>query len=341
LQVADSRAVAWNLKKDLIVRTWKGSKKGGGADRISFGNTSESLTLQQLARVGFRNPAGYAEGLYTAQILKTGELVPNGPVQPVNPPYDVSDAARAERQKAYAATGRASLSGKGSPLKNGMKIAFFGDSITWGGGYISVINQALKSGEGTKELGVKLINHGVNGGGVLTLRDGDIGTAHVGNTKPRPFAENLADDKPDAVVIYIGVNDVWWRKTSPADFEKALTDLVTSAKTAKAVPVLATLSVWGDDPTQGNANNPKCDEYAAITRKVATATGATLVDLRKAFISYLMNHNPEMRLDGSLRFFNQGILTGDGVHATAKGNELLADQLCQGLYEALKKKETP
>jgi len=341
LHAADSHAIAWNGAKELIVTNWKGDKNGGGVDQIAFGNGPDALTTVQLGRIGFRNPAGLPAGLYTAAILKTGELIPAAAVVAVNPPYDLSAKAKAERQKVYEVAGRANLVGKATPLKKDMKIAFFGDSITWGGGYIATIDQAIKSGEGTRDLGVKLINHGVNGGGALTLRDGDDtpagSTSHAGGTKPRPFAEYLAEDKPDVAVIYIGVNDIWWRKTTPEAFEKAMSDLVTTAKANKTVPVLATLSVLGDSPSTDNANGPKCDEYAQITRKVAAETGTTLVDLRKAFIAYLQNNNPELRLDGSLRFSPTGILTADGVHPNEKGNDLTADEISQGIFEALRK----
>jgi len=337
LHAADSHGVEWNSSKELIINGWKGSKKGKGADQIVFGSSSDSLTPQQLAHIGFRNPAEKTAGLYASAILKTGEIVPAAPVQPVNPPYDVSEKARSERQKVYEVAGRSNLTGKDTPLNKDMKIAFYGDSITWGGGYIGVIGKALNTGEGTKDLGIKLINHGVNGGGALTLRDGEDSKSHAGGTKPRPLAETVAEDKPDVVVIYIGVNDIWWRKTTPADFEKALIDLVASIKANKAIPVLATISVWGDSPIKDNPNNTKCDEYSEITRKVAAATGSTLVDLRKAFIAYLQNNNPELRLDGSLRFSSSGILTGDGVHANGRGNELIADKISQGILEALKK----
>ena len=337
LTAADSHAIPWDTTKELIINGWKGSAKGGGTDRIVVGNNSQSLTPQQLACIGFRNPAGQPAGLYTSAIVNTGELVPAAAMKPVNPPYDLSAKAMAGRQKLYDVPGRANLGGKNTPLKKDMKIAFFGDSITWGGGYVGVIDQALKSGEGTKDLAVKIINHGVNGGGALTLRDGEDSKSHVGGTKPVPFAENLAADKPNVAVIFIGINDIWWRKTSPADFEKALGDMVATAKANHTIPVLATLSVWGDDPSQANPNNPKCDENAAITRKVAAATGATLVDLRKACFAYLQNHNVELRLDGSLRFYPTGIMTGDGVHANAQGADLLADMISQGIFDALKK----
>ena len=337
LIAADTHAIPWNTDKELIVSAWKGSTQGGGTDRIVVGNNAQSLTPKQLACIGFRNPAGKPAGLYTSAILNTGELVPAAAVKPVNPPYDLSENAVAERRKLYDVPGRANLSGKQTPLKMDMKIAFFGDSITWGGGYVGVIDHALKAGAGTKELSVQLINHGVHGGGALTLRDGEDSKSHVGGTKPVPFAENLAADKPDVAVIFIGINDIWWRKTSPADFEKALGDMVATAKANHTAPVLATLSVWGDDPTAANPNNAKCDENAAITRKVAAATGTTLVDLRQACFAYLQNHNVELRINGSIRFYPTGIMTGDGVHANSQGGDLLADLICQGIFQALKK----
>lgn len=253
------------------------------------------------------------------------------------PPFDISPSAQAARAPLYDSHGRANLCGKNTPLKKDMKIAFYGDSITWLGGYTGVIEKALKTGEGSKDLAVKIINHGVNGGGVLTLRDGEDSKSHFGNTKPRPFAETIAEDKPDVVVVFIGVNDIWWRKTSPTDFEKALTNLVATTKANHARMVLATLSVWGDSPVQDQPNNVKCDQYSEIVRKVAAANGVALADLRKACTAYLMNHNIGFQRDGSLKLLDNSILTGDGVHPISRGNELLADVLSQGIFDALTK----
>jgi lysophospholipase L1-like esterase len=188
-------------------------------------------------------------------------------------------------------------------LKDGTAISFFGDSITWQNVYISKIGTALKKGEGTQGMEIKLVNRGINGGGVLSIRDGSKKAAFV-STKQRngpqaPFAEIIKADQSSVAVVYIGINDVWWRKTSPEDFEKALRDLVDTARVNKTVPVLATLSVWRELPDGKNPGDPKCDQYAEITRKVAKSTNTTLVDLRAAFIAYLRNHNVELRVDGT------------------------------------------
>lgn len=214
-------------------------------------------------------------------------------------------------------------------MTGGMRISFFGDSITWQNAFIREIDKALKAGAGTKGMAVKLVNRGINGGGVLSVRDGTKKSAYVSasnrNGPQAPFAEVIAADKADVAVVYIGVNDVWWRKTSEADFEKALRDLVASAKARKTACVLATLSVYREMPDGTNPKDAACDRFAAITRKVAAATGATLVDLRRAFLAYLRNHNAELRVDGTLKFLKTGVLTYDGVHPNAKGNALTAD----------------
>jgi len=56
---------------------------------------------------------------------------------------------------------------------------------------------------------------------------------------------------------------------------------------------------------------------------VAKETGSQLLDLRKAFISYLKEHNPENA--------EKGILTGDSVHMNPRGNRLLADLVLEAL----------
>lgn len=71
------------------------------------------------------------------------------------------------------------------------------------------------------------------------------------------------------------------------------------------------------------------EEYSAISRKVAVDTGATLFDLRKAFLDHLKEHNSANQ--------ERGILTGDGVHLNVAGNEFVAAQAAEAMVKALKK----
>ncbi|MDA0839321.1 MAG: GDSL-type esterase/lipase family protein [Planctomycetota bacterium] len=338
LTFADCRDRKWDLTKTLTIHHWT-----NGKDRLVFGEGKPGLSKEQLARIGFADPDGSEPGIYSAKILPDGEVVPDVKVEPVNPPFPLTEEARKAREKLYTVPGRANLSGDGTPLKAGMTISFFGDSITWQNVYISKIGAALEKSETTRDMKINLVNHGINGGGVLSIRDGVEKSAFVSakerNGPQAPFADVIKSDRSDVAVVYIGINDVWWRKTSPEDFEKALQDLVSTARANKTVPVLATLSVWQELPDGKNSGDPKCDQYAEITRKVAKSTGTTLIDLRQVFIAYLQNHNIELRVDGTLESTPTGFLTYDGVHPSNTGNELLADQISQGIYESLKNRK--
>jgi lysophospholipase L1-like esterase len=51
--------------------------------------------------------------------------------------------------------------------------------------------------------------------------------------------------------------------------------------------------------------------------------GCGLVDLRKAFLAYNLEHNTESR--------ESGILTSDRVHLNERGNRLVADKMRESL----------
>ena len=251
-------------------------------------------------------------------------------------PYDMSPAAIAERTAFYDLPGRANLTRANSPLSAGTKIDFFGDSITWLNGYVSNIQTAINTGPGTTGKGIVCINRGDDGGGVLQILNGDPGTTHgYGGITQKSFAATIAGDRPNVAVVFIGINDVWWRGTPAATFQQGLQDVVAQGKSAGVTMVLATLAVNGEYPDGTNPNDAQYDQFAQITRDVATSTGTTLVDLRKAFINYEMNNNIYQLQRGGWKFLSSGILTYDGIHPTTLGNNLLADMIAQGIYESL------
>lgn len=330
LSLADSSDKPWDTEKVLLVT-------GGGEEQgaITFGKSAKGLSRAQLSQIGFVNPAGYAPGTYTARLTTAGDLVPSGElVQPIDLRIDLSNAARTRRTALYEVPGMLRLCGAKTPLTKGMTISVFGDSITWGGGYINQVRNALRMGEGSKSLGAKVINHGVNGGGVLSIRDGEDSQNHFGKSKPQPFAKTITADQADVAVVYIGVNDLWWRKTTPEVFERALREIVEQAKANKTIPVLTTLAVMKEAVGR---RNPKCDAFADITRKVARDTGATLVDLRAAFMGCLENESIVIRPGGSWTS-DGNLLTHDGVHMNGRGNEMVANLIANGIYESLRKK---
>ena len=83
----------------------------------------------------------------------------------------------------------------------------------------------------------------------------------------------------------------------------------------------------------------KCDQYAAITRKVTESSGTELVDLRRVFLAYFQNHTAELRVDGSLNFLSTDVLTYDRVHPNSNSKALLAEHINRVIHDALNKLE--
>jgi hypothetical protein len=76
LAFLNSSPVAWNNGFTLTVSNWTGSTNGGGSHQLLFGNNSSGLTPAQLHQIQFANPSGFPAGVYPAQMLATGEVVP-------------------------------------------------------------------------------------------------------------------------------------------------------------------------------------------------------------------------------------------------------------------------
>ena len=249
-------------------------------------------------------------------------------------PFDISPKAQRARKVIYEVPGRARLSGKEPRLKKNDAISIFGDSITHINGYVSNIQKCLSSSPFTSKLNIKVHNRGLNGGEIEHLRDG----GKMYGDSQEPFDAVLAKDKPAVVVIYIGFNDFRNRPgTTLEDFDAIMRDLVSRSRKAGAKVVLATISVFGEKPDGRSRNDKKIDQYAEVTRQVASDTGSTLVDLRKVYLAYLRNHNFELQSDGTLKFPHNRILTYDSIHPNRAGNELLADHIANGIAEALKR----
>jgi lysophospholipase L1-like esterase len=330
MHFADSSAASWTAGTQFVIHEWDGSPTGGGTEAVFFGTSASGLSADQLAHIGFLNPAGFSEGIYHAAILETGEVVPTGtPVVPIDPPYDLSPEATAARTALYTSTGRADLTAAGTPLTTGTRIVFFGDSITWQNNYINLLNAAIASGAGTQGKTITLINRGINSGTTANIRDGVNGLQ-------ASFASLLDSDQADIAVVYIGINDIWWAGTTAAAYEQGLRDMAATA-VAKGIPLIfATPAALGESPIGAGVDDAKIDQFSAIVQAVATDTGAAFVNLRSAFVNYWKNNNYEIRINGAYAVLKaNGFLTYDGVHPSADGNDIIADQMAAGILSVL------
>ncbi len=188
------------------------------------------------------------------------------------------------------------------------KVIFFGDSITQmgvqGNGYINLLKKNL---DPTK---YELIGAGIGGNKVydLYLR----------------MEEDVLNKKPDLVVIYVGINDVWHKlgARTGTDYDKYLKfyqALITKIQANGSKVVLCTPSVIGEKKDDANEVDADLNKYAAGIRELAAKNNLPLCDLRKAFTAYEAKNNTENK--------DRGILTNDLVHLNDAGNQLVADTM--------------
>ncbi|WP_285010423.1 SGNH/GDSL hydrolase family protein [Pedobacter faecalis] len=188
------------------------------------------------------------------------------------------------------------------------KIIFFGDSITQAGvqpgGYVDLIRKALDPAK------YEVIGAGIGGNKIydLYLR----------------MEEDVLNKKPDLVVIYIGVNDVWHKQLSKTgtDYDKFIRfyeALIKKIQNNGAKVVLCTPAVIGEKKNGANEMDTDLDKYSGAIREIASKNNLPLCDLRTIFTEYAKTNNPGDN--------DRGILTTDRVHLNEKGNKTVADSL--------------
>lgn len=192
------------------------------------------------------------------------------------------------------------------------RVIFFGDSITQAGvnpgGYITRIGElSAKEGSSGK---FELIGSGIGGNKVydLYLR----------------LEDDVLTKSPDIVFIYIGVNDVWHKRsygtgTDADKFERFYSALIKKIQDKGSKIILCTPAVVGERTDFSNELDGDLNQYSNIVRNLAKKNNLALVDLRQAFLDYNKKFNTENK--------ESGILTTDRVHLNDKGNQLVAEEM--------------
>ncbi len=192
------------------------------------------------------------------------------------------------------------------------KVIFFGDSITElgvkPGGYVTLAGEELNPSGKTPAW--ELIGAGVSGNKVydLYLR----------------LEKDVLMRKPDVVVIFVGVNDVWHKQsfgtgTDPDKFRLFYAAIIEKIRSAGARVVLCTPAVIGEKTDYSNQQDGDLNAYSNIIRSLAANYQCDLIDLRTIFHEYNLKNNPENK--------ESGILTYDRVHLNKTGNELVAREM--------------
>lgn len=203
-------------------------------------------------------------------------------------------------------------------MQQKQRIVFFGDSITQQGanpgGYIVKLDSMLKE-KGLQDK-YEVIGAGIGGNKVYDLylrMDDDV------------LAKN-----PNTVVIWIGVNDVWHKRTSgtgtDADkFEKFYNAIIKKLQAKNITVLICTPATIGEKNDYSNEQDGDLNKYSGIIRNIAKNNNCQLIDLRKLFHDYEIVNNHDNK--------DRGILTADGVHLNGTGNQFVAEQMVAALIK--------
>ena len=199
-----------------------------------------------------------------------------------------------------------------------LKVVFFGDSITQAGinpgGYIDKMKSMLEK-RGIKD-NYQLIGAGIGGNKVydLYLRMEDDVLIH----------------KPDVVVIWVGVNDVWHKTlygtgTDADKFEKFYVAMLKKFQSQGIKVIVVTPATIGERTDFSNQQDGDLNFYSQIIRNVAAKFDCQVADLRREFL--------KVNIEKNLNNRESGILTSDRVHLNEAGNQLVADILMKMLVK--------
>ena len=201
-------------------------------------------------------------------------------------------------------------------IQKKQRIVFFGDSITEAGvkptGFITRLGEMLK--QNGLDNNYELMGAGIGGNKVydLYLR----------------MEDDVLAKNPDVVVIWVGVNDVWHKRTfgtgtDPDKFEKFYNAIIKKLQAKNIKVLVCTPAAIGEKTDFSNELDGDLNKYAGIIRNIAKNNNCPLIDLRKLFLSYNLANNKDNK--------ESGILTTDRVHLNDAGNNAVAD----AMYKAL------
>lgn len=198
------------------------------------------------------------------------------------------------------------------------RILFFGDSITQAGaqpgGYIVRMGEMLK--QKGQDANYELLGAGIGGNKIydLYLR----------------MEEDVLAKNPDIVVIWVGVNDVWHKRTygtgtDPDKFEKFYNAIIKKLQAKNIKVLLCTPAAIGEKTDFSNELDGDLNKYASIIRSIAKNNNCPLIDLRKLFLDFNLANNKDNK--------ESGILTTDRVHLNEAGNAAVAEAMYKALVQ--------
>jgi lysophospholipase L1-like esterase len=210
-------------------------------------------------------------------------------------------------------------------VKSGDKIAFLGDSITqagWGqpSGYVRLVMEGLKA----NGIEAQPVPAGISG--------------HKSDQMLARLEKDVLSKKPQWMTLSCGVNDAWHgARGVPLDeamaangtfdanvaqrgtYKKNITDILERATSAGVRPVILTATVIKEE-LDGELNQ-KIAPYNEFLRSLAMEKQILIADLNTMFHEAIKAANKP----------GTNVLTNDGVHMNAEGDQLMAIGVLQTL----------
>jgi len=207
------------------------------------------------------------------------------------------------------------------------KIVIVGDSITeagkYPGGYVWLLERYLSALYPDRK--IKIVNAGISGNKATDMQ--------------ARFQKDAIDQKPDLVMINVGVNDVWHaffnlpknqffpQGNLPtgvplAEYRDKITQMVLAAKAAGIRVVLLSPTPIGE--ILDGPENTRLQEYIAAMREIALQNQCLFIDLnapcREVIGTYQKHAGKTLNL-----------LAADGVHPNPSGYRIIAFTILRGL----------
>ena len=207
------------------------------------------------------------------------------------------------------------------------KIVIVGDSITEGGkypgGYVWLLERYLSALYPAGK--IQIVNAGISGNKATDMQ--------------ARFQKDAIDQKPDLVMINVGVNDVWHaffnfpknqffpQGNLPAgvplaEYRDKITQMVLAAKAAGIRVVLLSPTPIGE--TLDGPENRRLQEYIAAMREIALENQCLFIDLngpcQEVIATYQKHAGKTLNL-----------LAADGVHPNPSGYRIMAFTILRGL----------
>ena len=204
-----------------------------------------------------------------------------------------------------AAVAAGSLFADGIVIKNGETLAFLGDSITQRGwnspyGYVRLVVEGLKCAG----IEVKPVPAGVSGSKSTDM-----------NAR---MERDVVSKKAQWMTFSCGVNDVWHGKNGvPIEqYKKEVSEIFDKADKAGIKVVILTPTMISENP--GTDQNRKLVPYLEYLRAAAKERNYLIADLNADMQKLIADAKAkDPKRSGHL-------LTVDGVHMNAEGNEMMA-----------------